>query len=391
MKKLFCCLVVCLFIGQGTSACKPADFSGCVLVNLCTIYNNAKFTGDFVCSVSDAEYMVPFSVINIFRIDSGISDPIGRTDREALEGACRRFPLGKFEIINNESNIGCSGTRNMLLEKDLQRFVNEDPNVRRAAAEGKLFFQFLDTDDMVHPKLFHIEISVMLLNANCYALSCERDIRMFGRYSIERLEGMHRDCSPTDFSLVKRAKESPEKGVPFLPDGTMSDREPAQVFGYVPLCCKYDGGFFQRYSARFSPDWARVSLETMHNLMNLFENNAFILHPFKNMPSLYYYRQHPASALHSVKEFPGLWFFDKIRDDQHRRSVFVSFFVDCDLEKFGAEFDELKKERPDLGEFFTTILTEVTEERARLEKLSASLMHEMSVRAQTTFVPGLSW
>jgi hypothetical protein len=276
----------------------------------------------------------------------------------------------------------------MLLATDLRWLIEEDLNIRQAASEGKLFFQFLDTDDIVHFRLFHIELAVMTSNNDCYVLNCERCIRKFGRYSVERLEGMHCDCSLIDFSLGKRTERN-EEGAPFLPDGTMSrKRKTTSIFGYIPTCFKYE-------EARFFPEvsYEHFLIETMHSLSDLRGDGVFLLFPNVNVPPLYYYRQHSASALHSTKGLVRAEGFENMLEDPSLIRIYVSILIDCDLDVFKVEFEKLKKKMPPtpgLGELMNDILAKVAGKREKL-KVSSLLAQKMNVTTETTYISGLSW
>jgi hypothetical protein len=358
----------------------PEDFSGGCLVNLITVYNNSKFSDDFVHSIWRAEQGLPFSIFNIFRIDSSLDVLPGKDDELYLRKSLEDFPLERTQIFNNDKNRGCSFTRCSLLG-DLWQLINEFDEAKEAVRIEKLFFQFLDSDDIVHPDMFKIEVGVAIFGG-LRALSLEPLIRQFDKYSFERLCEIDQRYSETDFSAVQNNPEKQAEKVQYSSDGRMLVSQ--ATYGYLPVLFRFDEGIYKTSRALGSS----FNFDTMERLSKLYPEMHLLIPQSDFLASMYFYRQHPGSALHSVMELANKECLEEVANDKGKMDIYVSLLINCNIDEFKIVFQEIGNQNPGLLETTQTVLRSVD---GRIKFLDSGLEGRIESYRNKGWVLGLSW
>jgi hypothetical protein len=369
------------------------DFSDCCLVNLCPVYKNENFSDDFVYSLCRAQEGLPFPVYNLFRIDSGWTEPVGKRDHVALRRSLHSFRLEEWSIAHNDRNEKCSITRQELLVTDLQRLILGNSYVSNANSKGKLFFQFLDTDDIIHPDLLRIEMTAALLTASS-VVSCERCICQFSRYTIDRLERLNNKLDISNFASVQLDLTDKQLALTddfyYNPDGTVSRGESTDPRGYVPVIFKLKEEIIAKIK---DPTYFKKEyyLETMHRLLDQYGEDASLLIPISEASSLYFYRQHPDSALHSVEEMVYEGAIKDLIDNQKRMDIYADILVDCNIEILEEKLTDLQNKCSYLTETIQNVLRVAKAKRERLEEQARPYKELAERQATCEFRPGLKW
>jgi hypothetical protein len=426
MRKIFVLAVVCLF----TENCSgmqsdPFDFSGCVVVNLCTVYRNWHFSNDFVYSLSRAvhtvkETMPTVPVFNFFAIDASLFDDDGIRDRVVLIDSCLRFGLSNTIVMQNSNNVGVSWNR-ILLHFCLEQIVNnqkivmnpvvpggdgydpfgaevvfisdffDDPTlISDAAGCKRLFFQFLDTDDIIHPQ----EPVIALLAAQksgASAVNLEYTIRKFGKYSVERLEGLKTPVLFENFRLEEVPSDVRVVDLNFNVDGTMEYRGLSMSHGYLPVLFRFDP---DKFSVCTVPRYClNMFLEVANDLINCYGSVVLVIPNNPLQSILYFYRQHKKSALHSGEEveFSVNEYIEEYvgrANTPEGLKKLVDYAIDCDIEEVLALLSVIGGKIPDISAMLSSLRTLQSESDARF----AGLKELMRVGfAGTGHVPGLLW
>jgi hypothetical protein len=317
-------------------------------------------------------------------VDHPSKEQAGIDDMTALHNSCSQFPLDEIKITHNEKNMGCSLTREYLLN-DLRELILENSKIKKASLNGKLFFQFLDTDDIIHPDLLRIEMTAAQLTG-APAINCEHCIRMFDRYSVARLEIMEVSCSMPDFDLVKRNPTDLYGDIPISADGRMVVSSTAPL-GYLPLLLKFVPEIF----CLFLPSSTGHLFETMQPLLNQYEKKEYLVIPKNDAISLYFYRQHSNSSVHSIAKLGNNGLLTKLMCYPELLSSFIPLFINCDLENFEKRYSEIAETQPHLKNIVSTIFEMAYQKRDELETSSRQYMEQRREAAKFGFKPGLSW
>jgi len=369
---------------------KSSDYSDVCVVTLSTVYNNQNFMDDFVYSLSEAGKRSGFPIINVFRIDSSLEESPGSEDLAALSRSLAKFPLREAIIKNNEQNMGCCCTRCILLRDDLGELICSNEYVSSAKSKGKLFYCFLDSDDIIHPDMLRILVDAAE-SLSAQVVCAERTVVQFDQFQLDRLDQFYQHRELNDFELIQdnlpkgdEMVTSPGK-LACTPYGflTVEPRSSTENFGYVSMLFRYAGQFYS------------MPLDTMHSLYYDLESPKFLLDQKddENPVALYFYRQHKDSDLHRnyVEEIASGELFEEIESGSLRAEVFLFMLIDCGLELLDSRLNEVRTSRPDLKPTIDEQMDKAKKMKDELERRTLEFRTKRLQDTEKTHMLGDSW
>ncbi|MDR1475647.1 MAG: hypothetical protein LBI30_04000 [Holosporales bacterium] len=356
---------ICFSVMLGISPCfgaidpstrlgESTALTGVALAVLVPVHCNVPFMSDLVKSLSCAAgktHEEGAQVFTVFRVDDDDSES-RCADMAALNHAIEENGLQNYFIKSNKYNVGCAITRRLLLG-DLINLFGPDSALQKAVAREKLYWIFIDNDDVVHSCLFRNMLSAAV-TTGALIVNGEYLIQVFDRMTIDRIQPFRDDFPLSQFNYVERNYEDEgRKMLGYDTDGKRICSGSTRSMGYVPVLFKYNpdaleelflpdviikhpnGGFFieclDSMSFPQNPSISQYQGDTQHFFIEkheLGQPKEILLVLGENASSgMYFYRQHMRSGLHNLeKELPISFilneltsFFEKVNTPQGRR------------------------------------------------------------------------
>jgi hypothetical protein len=329
------------------------DYQNYHIINLCPVFKNEKFMEDFVFSYSLAAQRSLCPTFCIFRIDGQPegSSYLQDSDFQSLNIALQKHPLPNSPVIvSNDKNEGCSNTRKTLYYHDLPLVIESNPDMATSITLGRLLIQFLDTDDVLHSDLFTVQLNALIKTPEATVLSFENCSRMFNGATRSRMSEMNSPRNLEDFRIAPESSTCEQKPK-VSPDGRMMT---SKVRGYPPFIFRYK---------EFDPEYLDGHSEffdTMTTLWNTFPpDSRLMVYPTKTQASLYFYRQHGGSILHSKREIEEILSPPSVKKwtkKPERKALNTTALADSDPAIVKTLIAECITSCPDLGEALNSLL-----------------------------------